>query len=229
MKYSREELKELIEWDIINWSRALEYWEVNSSIDFSKAEVLDLGSRHGGLSLWLANKGANVLCTDLNCPSERANNMHLAHHVSHLINYSSLDATDIGYKDRFDIVIFKSMLGGIGAENITKEKVAIEQIYKSLKKGGELLFAENLLGLPIYQPLRKQYVWWYDIWRYISLDEMLDYLSIFDDLQYSTTGVLGLLGRSERQRELLGHLDQLFLSSIVPDRWRYIMFGIARK
>ncbi len=63
------ELRDFIEWDISNWSRVLEYWENNTSIILEQAKALEVGGRHGGLSLWLAQKDVNVLCSDLEGPS----------------------------------------------------------------------------------------------------------------------------------------------------------------
>lgn len=59
-------MKDIIEWDIPNWSRAIKKWNKSSGIASVKGKrVLELGGRSGGLSLYFALKGAEVVCTDL--------------------------------------------------------------------------------------------------------------------------------------------------------------------
>ena len=58
---------DIVEWDIRNWWRAIEYWEETHQFDDVKGKgVLDIGGRGGGLSLYWALKGAAVICSDVN-------------------------------------------------------------------------------------------------------------------------------------------------------------------
>lgn len=223
-------LDDIIEWDVSNWSLALEYWGKNTSHDLSKTRALEIGSGKGGLSLWMALNGAKVLCTDLHKPGDLAIEKHKKYNVENLIDYQALNVLDIQYIDRFDIVFFKSVLGGIGADDNKENQInAIHQMYKCLKKGGELFFAENLVASPIHHFLRKNFILWGKKWRYVSIEEMLEMLSVFSDVRYITVGFLGAFGRNEWQRKMLGAFDKSFINFLVPIDWRYIMIGIAKK
>ncbi len=221
---------DIVEWDVTNWSVALQYWKRNSVHKLALVKALEIGSRNGGLSLWLALGGARVLCTDLGAPAAKAIQKHRSFGVAHRIEYEALDATDIPYVDRFDLVLFKSVLGGIGRSNrIDRQEKAIREIHKSLKKGGELWFAENLIGSPIHRFFRTRCIPWGKTWRYVSIEEMDRFLSVFAEVKYTTVGFLGAFGRNGQGQALLGSLDRLIVDRLVPAAWRYVAVGIARK
>jgi hypothetical protein len=67
------------------------------------------------------------------------------------------------------------------------------------------------------------------LWRYVFVAEMEEFLSPFSNVQYRTIGFSGAFGRSERQRKILGILDQTIFNYTIPNAWRYIMVGVARK
>ncbi len=150
--------------------------------------------------------------------------------MRNLINYQDIDATYIPYDNYFDIVVFKSVIGGIGRnDNIAIQQKVFDQIYKSLKPGSKLLFAENLIASPLHQKLRKRYIKWGRSWRYISIDEMKSFLKNYSRYEYKVTGFLGSFGRNENQRKILAKLDNIIFNSICPDNWKYIIYGIAEK
>jgi SAM-dependent methyltransferase len=169
---TKEITKDIIQWDVTSWSKALQYWDQN--IDWNKIENgLELGGREGGLALWLSLKGKTVVCSDLEGVKETAEPLHVRHNVTSLISYQDIDATNIPYENHFDVIVFKSIIGGIGRNNnIAIQQHVFDQIYKALKPGGKLLFAENLIASPLHQRLRKKFVNWGNSWRYVSLDEM---------------------------------------------------------
>src|SRR4051812_23723232 len=105
-------MSQYVQWDVRNWSRALNLWTGTCAPSiFSGADVLDIGSRDGGLSLWFADLGASkVVCSDLRGPSAEARKLHAQAGVIDRIEYSSIDATDIGVQGSFDVVAFKSVL-----------------------------------------------------------------------------------------------------------------------
>ncbi len=227
---SRELLNDVIEWDICNWSHALEYWQDHSNLELKSANILELGSRNGGLSLWAALNGGNVLCTDLNGPTSKAQEKHKRYNIENRIRYGKLSALDIKYRNHFDIVMFKSVLGGIGYNsNKSAQKKAINQIFHSLKEGGEFWFAENLIASPLHKFLRKNYVNWGNAWGYVTVNEMTEYLSAFSNVNYTTLGFLATFGRNESQRKFLGILDNKVLNKVVPKHWHYIIIGVAKK
>jgi SAM-dependent methyltransferase len=223
-------LNDIIQWDVRNWSKALEYWENRVQWNARKYDCLELGSWQGGLSTWLALKGNDVVCSDLGGIGDRAIPLIEKYGVGQSIRCQDVDATDIPYKDHFDIVIFKSILGGIGRNGRRdKQQRAIDEIHKALKPGGRLLFAENLTGAFIHSFFRKTFVSWGEEWRYITLSEMKAFLKEFSSVQLETTGILGTLGRTENQKRILSAMDQAILNGMTPSSWKYIVYGVAEK
>jgi SAM-dependent methyltransferase len=220
---------DIIQWDVRNWSAALEFWERSVAWD-QVVTCLELGSKEGGLSLWMGLKGKSVLCTDVEDSRDRAREHHKKHHLNSVIEYAIVDATDMPFENRFDIITFKSVLGGIGGGgHKERQQRAIDEIHKALKPGGKLLFVENLAGSALHQWVRRRFIEWGDWWRYVTLDEMNQFLHRFTRVEMHTTGVLGTFGRSERQRSALGVVDQAILNRATPRRWQYLVYGIAEK
>lgn len=228
-KMTKELTKDIIQWDIKSWSKGLRYWEEN--IDWRNIRNgLELGGRQGGLSLWLALKGIDTICSDLEHVKDTAEILHAKHKVSSLIQYRDIDATSIPYENYFDIIVFKSIIGGIGRNNNQEmQQQVFREIHKALKPGGKLLFAENLIASPLHQWLRKRFTGWGSSWRYVSVKEMHDFLGIFSSYDIKTTGVLATFGRNEKQRRLLADADELLFNRICPGSWNYIAYGIAEK
>jgi SAM-dependent methyltransferase len=220
---------DIIQWDVRNWSQALHFWE--RDVDWnSVSECMELGSRDGGLSLWLALKNKHVICSDVEDNRNRARRHHEKRGVTAGVDYQIIDALEIPYESRFDLVVFKSILGGIGLDGRKdRQQLAIDQIYKSLKPGGKLLFIENLIASPMHNFVRKKFIRWGTSWRYVTLQEMQGFFHRFARVRMKTVGVLGAFGRSERQRNLLALIDQAVLNHLTPDRWQYVVYGIAEK
>jgi SAM-dependent methyltransferase len=221
--------KDIIQWDIRSWSNALSYWETN--VDWDNIQNgLELGGHEGGLSLWLALKDKMIVCSDLKDVQSTAEPLHVRYGVTSHIQYQDIDATSIPYQDHFDIIVFKSIIGGIGRNgNYEIQQSVFQEIYKALKPGGKLLFAENTVASPIHQRLRKRFVNWGNSWRYMSVSEMRECLKDFSTCEIKTTGFLGTFGRNENQRNLLAAMDELVFNSVCPDNWKYICYGIAQK
>lgn len=222
-------MTDVIHWDIVNWSQALRYWEQGTSIDFSTCRALELGAgRSGGLSLWLALHGAEVVCSTLGEVPSQVRATHRAYGVEAQIAYEPLDMRSMSYENTFDVIAFKSVLGAVegGAE---KRLAAVDHIYRALRPGGELLFAENLAATPLHMALRRRFGEARCGWHYMTIPDMKTLLARFVSMRYITTGVTGALGRTSWQRNLLGCLDQGLLNRLLPEEWRYIMIGIATK
>lgn len=227
----RHPMQTYVQWDVRNWSRALDFWTTVCGADaFRGLEVLEVGSRDGGLSLWFAAQGAaRVVCSDLHGPSEQARELHAQAGVSDRIEYADVDATAIPYESAFDIVVFKSVLGGIGGTGgVDAQAQAIRCMHRALKPGGRLLFAENLVASPLHTYLRKRFIPWGERWRYVTPAEMAGFLSPFDDIRERSLGFASAFGRTESQRSALGAAD-VALEKLVPASWRYIVTGVATK
>ena len=222
-------LKDIMQWDVRNWSEALSYWDRN--VDWENVhDCLELGARDGGLSLWLGLKNKSVVCSDLENNRQWAEAYHQKYNLDAHIEYATIDATNIPYENRFDVVTFKSVLVNVGwGDAKERQQLAVDQIYKALKPGGKMLFAENLTGSALHGAIRKRFVHWGAWCRYVTTDEMKTFLSRFSRCEMRTTGVLGVFGRTERQRDFLSAMDQALLNRLTPQRWRYLVYGIAWK
>jgi SAM-dependent methyltransferase len=220
--------QDVIGWDIVNWFKAITFWEKYHIVDSGYKKCLEVGASNGGLSLWMANNNNEVVCSDIQKPGKEALNIHAKYTCSNNISYEALDATNIAYDNYFDVVAFKSIVGGIAGyygDNSYKAK-AIKEMHKALKPGGKLLFAENLKGTRFHVLLRK-YFGTKD-WNYLGIDEINIVFGDFRKINYTTVGFFGCLGRTEKQRIFLGKVDNL-IERFIPKNYRYIVIGIAEK
>lgn len=220
--------RDLIGWDIVNWFKAIPYWEKRVSLLNGDKNCLELGASNGGLSLWMAKHNNKVICSDLTKPGKEALNIHAKYDCRKNISYEAVDATHIPYKEQFDIVAFKSIVGGIAGfygDNSYKYKT-LHEMYEALKPGGKLLFAENLKGTTFHAWLRKHFGT--KDWNYLRLDEMSTVFADFKNVNYTTVGFFGCLGRNEKQRNFLGKIDTL-IEKIIPKSFHYIVIGVAEK
>jgi SAM-dependent methyltransferase len=227
---SKEFLKDCVDWDVVNWSRALRFWEQQVDLENKGFNCLELGGNKGGLSLWLAEKNNTVICSDLELP-KHALMVHAKYpEAKKKITYQAIDATNIPFENAFDIIIFKSILGGIGRNGNSELIVkTVNEIYKALKPGGALLFAENLKGSGLHTFLRKKMTAWGNSWNYLSFDEFGKLFLKYGEVRQETTGFLATLGRNETQRQLLGNIDTAVFNRFLGDRMKYIVYGVARK
>ena len=221
------DIHEFVEWDTVNWGKAIRFWE--DKIEFkTDYKCLELGSNRGGLSLWMGIKGMEVICSDLDNPQTNAEPMHNKREGLN-ISYEAINALEIPYENAFDIIVFKSVLGGAsrGGSNENKQLV-MDQIYKALKPGGKLLFAENLRASGLHRFFRSQFVKWGNDWNYLQIPELKKLLKNFSRSSYQPAGFFGAFGRSEKQRQVLGKLDN-FIEKLFSKNQHYLVFGIAEK
>lgn len=227
MKNNDIELNDIFEWDVVNWSKSINYFD--SYLSTTNNICIELGANKGGLSLWLASKGNNVICSDLYSPALNASKIHNKYECSNKISYEAIDATNIPYKDYyFDIVVFKSILGGISLNNDELLKKTIEEIYKVLKPGGKLFFSENLKATYFHMFSRNYFLKRKVAWNYLDIKKIDSLFSSFKQINYFTTGFLGTFGRTENQRKILGKIDRM-IEPLIPKSWRYIVIGVAEK
>jgi SAM-dependent methyltransferase len=222
-----DELRKYVEWDVRNWAIALDFWMANSAKRLSECKVLEIGTNYGGLSLWLASRGAKVVSSDFQGVRKEAMEFHQSSDLAHAIDHQSINVLDIPYAEEFDIVVFKSVIGVLGEKELQQK--AISEIHKALKKGGELFFAENLVGSPLHMFFRRKAVRWGTTWRYVTIEEMNEFLAPFSEKKLRTIGFAGAFGRTEAQRNLLALGDKFVFERIVPESWKYIVAGVARK
>lgn len=226
----------IFEWDVSTWSKALEVWLPQMrerALHTETPRALDIGARHGGLTLLAALEGFTVDSTDITQPGEEARALHLRYGVSKQVRYAAIDVTHAHLleKETYDLVMFKSILGGIGHSGRDDlQLAALQNMSDALKPGGILCFAENLKGTWMHETLRKRFTAWGKAWNYPDLDRLVGMLRTakLDPTLY-TTGVLATFGRTESQRHWLGKLDRHLLNVLTPKRSRYVAFGFAVK
>jgi SAM-dependent methyltransferase len=222
-------LPEIIGWDIENWSQALAFWSSRAQLPRA-ASCLELGCGDiSSLALWLAMLGNSVVCSDCGGVREPARAAHRRHDVAHRIVYADIDAKNLVDHNRFDVIAFKSVLGGIVREDpASLSREIMSRVYDALKPGGVLLFAENLRSTLLHHFARSHCTGRGGTWHYFSLAEIEEMLSCFRSFEIKTFGFLGCFGRSEAQRRLLGKIDRS-LDRLVPPRWHYVAAAIAYK
>nr|WP_325298173.1 class I SAM-dependent methyltransferase [uncultured Oscillibacter sp.] len=231
----------VIEWDIITWGRAVDFWNTDKlssaekrgggGMSSSKGHslVLDIGSRGGGLSLLFARLGYRVHCTDLTDPKESAGPLHRQYGVEDRIVYRALDALELDAVDQYGIICFKSVLGGVGHDgHYDAQEKMMENIYRALKPGGYLLFVENTTASALHRFFRRRFVPWGKSWRYITLAEAQTLCRQFSEVRSKSFGFLSAFGRSGRQRAVLGSVDALF-DRFLPAGMKYCVSVVAKK
>lgn len=219
--------KDVLEWDIENWSRAVGFWESLGQLeDIKGKEVLDIGGKNGGISLYWSLKGAHVVCSDIDEKNfTKARQLHQKYGVDKQIKYEIVDALNMSYENEFDIISFKSVLGGIGRDdNFENQKQMMKNIHKALKTDGFCYYVENLKASGLHQFLRKRLTAWGSSWRYIDLSEIMELGEGFCEIYYKTFGFLGVFGKGGG----MGKCDKL-IDRYVMDKHKYIVSCILKK
>ncbi len=146
------------------------------------------------------------------------------------IEYRDIDVLVIPWTEHFDVIVFKSVIGGIHPANIAAQLKAMGQILAALKPGGVLLFAENVSGTWMHRlgralAFRRRS----DSWRYPALREMRQLLQGFSSYELHSTGVVALFGTRESSRAALARADSAVFNPFVPASWKYVAYGSAIK
>lgn len=234
---NKELLKDIIEWDIINWSKALKYWQpfVDKVKEKKDAKVLTLAERKGGLALWLGSQGVKNICSDYGAPYPIAHELHEKHGVKDLIEYADISIFEIPYPDNtFDLICCKSVIGGLkfdyndtSTRTLDNQKKALDEILRVLKPGGVFLGAENMEGSWFHKMIRnskgKQHGW-----RYLKPDELPYLFEGYSNVNLKYYGLAGTLWPVNAINNIAGAFDSV-LSPIMPKSSKYISFIVATK
>ena len=235
--HGKQIIDDAFEWDVASWSRALPHWLQAMRAVVQREthpRAIDIGGRNGGLSLLAAVEGFDVLCTDLSHPRESAEPLHKKHRVDDRISYAALDITDAAavapHFGQYDLVLFKSILGGIGRSGRDDlQRATLANMHALLKPGGVLCFAENLEGTALHRFFRHRFTRWGAEWNYPSLAQLRAMMREAGfEMEDATTGVAACFGRSERQRSALAKFDSGLANSLTPATWKYIAYGTAK-
>ncbi len=228
MKYDNEIIKDVIQWDVKTWSKALLFWKKNFSIK-TEMRALALGEREGGVSLWLALQGVSVVCTDYNEFPEETTQLHKRYNISDRIYYEQgVDLADLSKfpASSFDLVVFKSVLGALSHKE--KQQKAFEEMKRVLKPGGAILFAENGKGSKLHSVFRKKFIKWNSYWRYLDYKRDQDLFAGFSSVKLTASGFIAVFGRTEKQRSVLAKFDRI-INPILPSSFNYVVFGVLTK
>lgn len=118
------------------------------------------------------------------------------------------------------------MLGGIAKRDIGNMNIATNEIYRVLKKGGSFIFAENIEGSIMHKIIRAYFK--SSSWYYPNLIDFINALDDFNNISYQTTGFFTILSKNEYFKSKYFLIDEL-IRKIVPDKSKYIIYGIAEK
>ncbi|MFM9877404.1 MAG: class I SAM-dependent methyltransferase [Rhodoglobus sp.] len=223
-------VSDILGWDVSTWSPALAHWSAAIATQDRPLECLEIGAGPGGPSLWLASLGNNVVCSNVSNSAELARPLHSRYPAIEGIEYSDVDALHIPWVGRFDVIVLRSVLGGIHPADLPTLKLVIAEILVALKPGGRLLFAENVRGTVLHRLARAAAVGRRSgSLRYPSVAELRSILNGFSSSEIKTTGVLALFGIRESHRTALARADVALFNRLVPSTWRYVAYGSATK
>jgi len=226
-----ELLADVVGWDVGTWSTPVRFWERVVEPMGGRLDVLEVGAGPGGPSLWLALQGHRVVTSNLDHTQRQARPLHERYGVADRVEYRDLDVANLPYQDHFDLIVFKSVLGGIPHGGRELQREALVQLHRALKPGGRLIFAENLRGTPLHRLARAVAYRRRGVpkWQYLTLRDLREFLRDFREVELRTTGVLALFGRSEDRRRALARADARFWNRAVPASWHYVVYGTAVK
>jgi SAM-dependent methyltransferase len=229
------DINTILEWDVANWKHALPFWEKDVELLDGK-RALTLGERNGGLSLWLASKGSNVICSDHGGITAEVIREHKEYSFSSRIQYADVDAFKIPFPDEtFDVVALKSVIGGLklvrnepATRTLQNQQMAINEIWRVLKPGGYLLGAENLKGSKLLQLARNYRYKGYTGWRHFSKNELESLVGIFPEVKMKYFGLFPGFKESFVLGQFLGSINKI-ADPIFPSSYKYISFFTAKK
>ncbi len=161
----------------------------------------------------LSSEKTQIICSDYNWIGSgaqiEAKRLHKKYKVSDKITYEDIDATCIPYENEFDIIFFKSILGGIGRNgNVEMISKSFDSIYNALKPGGRLYYVENIRGSKILQWFRRRFsTASHNGWNYLEQQQLMQYESQFIPIRRSSFGYIACIGPNELSRNILGIID----------------------
>jgi SAM-dependent methyltransferase len=228
-------IKDIIEWDVPNWAELVRVWQPILEQIPKTSKALAIGERNGGLALYLALMGFNVVCTDRIPDFDNAIALHHKYGIENRIQYKVFDIVHAESETaQYDIIVAKSVIGGLkldatdrNTRNFEVQQRAVNNIHKMLKPGGYFLSAENLEGALLTRILR-QMVGKSKGWRYLRHSELSLLFNKFSSVQISTFGIIpsNLPYKAINQLNFL--VNKSFFS-LFPASFKYIAFSVVRK
>lgn len=228
-------IKDIIEWDIPNWSQVIKEWTPVIEQLPKNSKVLAVGERDGGLSLWMALLGFDVTCTDRTGPTEGAGKLHKKHGVQDKVTYKELDIVNCDWEaEQYDVILIKSVIGGLMAvygdnttRNFDTQKKAVDNMHRLLKPNGVLLSVENMKGNYLLHLMRKM-SGKAGGWRHFTWQEIKELYSSFSSVKTKAFGVLPTLFGNNAINKINFSLNK-YLLDILPPQTKYVAITTARK
>jgi len=97
-----------------------------------------------------------------------------------------------------------------------------------LKPGGIFCFLENSKASRLHHFARKKFVKWGTTWRYITINEMKNFLAPFKNVDIRACGFFTAFAKSGILHTFARIFDKI-LVPFIPQNMRYVMYGIAIK
>jgi len=228
---------EIISWDVANWSHCLSYWQPwVEPLDRTSSRVLVLGERSGGISLWFALLGFDVICSDYRLPGDDVRQFHQRWLVQERVTYAAVDMFSIPFPDNhFDVVACKSVIGGLKVDykdpstrSLQGQQMAVEEVRRVLRPGGIFLGAENLVGTGLHAGARHLRYKGRVGWRHLRLSEVRWLFGNYSVCEQLPWGFLGTHWPSRLLNRMTALMDR-YVSRWLPADSLYISFIRARK
>lgn len=133
---------------INNYTYATTLNIVNKLIsDTNNLNILDFGCGVGTIDFYLANKGNNILGTDISpdairIANQTAKNLHLENNI----RFTTLDILNEYKNDKFDLILCNEVL-----EHLENDLETLILLKKLLKKNGKIMVSVPSLSAPLYK------------------------------------------------------------------------------
>ena len=226
--YSKEIKNDILNWDVETWSEILPFWENQlEKLDKSNSICIEIGSRDGGISLWMAMNGFQITCSDNYYDLDEAKRLHKKYKVEQKVFYKKVDLLNWNEKEKYDVIVMKSVLGALQTEERIEK--AIENIYDNLNENGILLFAENAKGSYFHRKLRRRFTDWGAIWFYFDERSLRKAFNPFQKVKYQFNGISGVFANRLKLSRIFSIFDKIVLNKIVPNQMKYMVYGYAKK
>ena len=150
------EYSQYLKWNIFE----KEYKKFKKEFLHKKAKILDVGCGYGYWSMQFAKDNFDVIGIDISKETVK-NAKLLAKKKKYKINYLVKAAENMQFKNEFDLAVSVSALQHI-IDN-KKWEIALENVYKALKKGGKIIMIESASIFPKKQkaPWKAERTYWY--------------------------------------------------------------------
>jgi 2-polyprenyl-3-methyl-5-hydroxy-6-metoxy-1,4-benzoquinol methylase len=224
---SKTDIQKIINWDIPTWSVILPYWEAQLPAKQSSLKCIEIGSRDGGITLWMTLLGYNMICSDLHYDLSDARKLHEEYGKTAMVEYKKVDILNWVEPNTYDVILIKSVLGALESESAVED--ALKNVYNNLKPGGKLLFAENATGTIAHKFFRKYFTDWGSKWFYLSGRTLKNKLNKFSKSETRFTGVTSVFGNKIGLGRIFSFMDKIVFNKLLPDSMKYLAYGYSIK